>query len=278
MMLMKNNSGESMEYNIYLDVFFLRNFVMNFLCLKSVGIIVGRSCSWKKEILGAFIGTMCNTIVVLNHIFVPGMTLLIAELMCSCVFGYGSWFRNQKIVCFLFFIAFGMDGIVSWFQFDAAVLLIPIICMMFGREKRRREQEIKVTLYFKGRKKELVGFYDSGNMLTEPLTGKMVHIVCYDKIKDLLPKEYRQVAEQYLETELFEDTKVTKLQMYEFTFLSYHSIGKENGQLLGIRMDSAEFETHAGKKTEEKVLIGLTKQRLFLKGRDRMIVNGRMEL
>ena len=198
--------------------------------------------------------------------------------MCSCVFGYGSWFRNQKIVCFLFFIAFGMDGIVSWFQFDAAVLLIPIICMMFGREKRRREQEIKVTLYFKGRKKELVGFYDSGNMLTEPLTGKMVHIVCYDKIKDLLPKEYRQVAEQYLETELFEDTKVTKLQMYEFTFLSYHSIGKENGQLLGIRMDSAEFETHAGKKTEEKVLIGLTKQRLFLKGRDRMIVNGRMEL
>ena len=115
-------------------------------------------------------------------------------------------------------------------------------------------------------------------MLTEPLTGKMVHIVCYDKIKDLLPKEYRQVAEQYLETELFEDTKVTKLQMYEFTFLSYHSIGKENGQLLGIRMDSAEFETHAGKKTEEKVLIGLTKQRLFLKGRDRMIVNGRMEL
>ena len=65
--------------------------------------------------------------------------------------------------------------------------------------------------------------------------------------------------------------------MYEFTFLSYHSIGKENGQLLGIRMDSAQFINQAGRKTEEKVVIALTKQRLFVKGQNRMIVNGRME-
>ena len=112
----------------------------------------------------------------------------------------------------------------------------------------------------------------------EPLTGKIVHIACYDQVKELLPKHYRQVVEQYFETEFFESTKVTELQMYEFTFLSYHSIGNETGQLLGIRMDSAHFKNEAGEKTEEKAVIGLADQKLFVRGHSRMIINGRLEL
>jgi hypothetical protein len=43
-------------------------------------------------------------------------------------------------------------------------------------------------------------------------------------------------------------------------------------------MDSAQFIGYAGKKTEDRVVIGLTKQRLFVRGQGRIIVNGRMEL
>ena len=112
----------------------------------------------------------------------------------------------------------------------------------------------------------------------EPLTGKMVHIANYEDVAELLPECYRQEVEAYFETGILNSTKVTELQMYEFTFLSYHSIGKETGQLLGIRMDSAVFENHAGKKTEEKAVIGLTKQKLFVRGQGRIIMNGRLEL
>ena len=136
---------------------------------------------------------------------------------------------------------------------------------------------IKAVLFFRGKAKELTGFLDTGNQLCEPLTGKKAHIVWYEDIKELLPEDYQQVAEEYFETGILNSTKVSELQMYEFTFLSYHSIGKENGQLLGIRMDSAQFINQAGRKTEEKVVIALTKQRLFVKGQNRMIVNGRME-
>ena len=267
-----------MEYYIYLDVFFLRIFVMNLLCLKSAGDILYRKCRWKRLVISAATGAVWNIVVLLWGISIPGMSILTAGVMCFIAYDSGRKGWRGKELVLLLFIAFSMEGAVSWFHAEIAVLFVPIICSFIGRERKRQDKELKVVLSFKGRKKELRGFYDSGNCLLEPLTGKIVHIACYDQVKELLPKPYRQVVEQYFETDFFESTKVTELQMYEFTFLSYHSIGKENGQLLGIRMDSAEFESAAGKKTEEKVVIGLTEQRLFVRGQDRVIVNGRLEL
>jgi len=267
-----------MEYYIYLDVFFLRNFLMNLLCLMSVSLMLCRPCLWKRILLGSITGALWNAVVLWSGFLVPGMTILTAAAMCCLAYYSGNPVQDVKALFLLLFTAFCMEGAITWFQSEIAVFIIPAICCLIGKERKKQTEELKVILFFKGRTKEIAGFYDSGNRLLEPLTGKMVHIVCYEDIKDLFPESYRQVIELYFETEFFESTKVTELQMYEFTFLSYHSIGKENGQLLGIRMDSAEFESAAGKKTEEKVVIGLTKQSLFVKGRDRIIVNGRLEL
>lgn len=285
-MLMKKNSGESMEYNIYLDVFFLVNLIMNVLALKSLGWIVRKQCSWKKVILSAAIGAGANAAVLVFEIESPMLTVLTAAMMCRILWEKrreGGWNKRMEkedfiYPFFLLFLAFCMEGAVSWFRSYIGALFIPVLSYLLGKERKKQEQDMKVVLTFKGRQKELKGFYDSGNRLMEPMTGKMVHIACYEEIKELLPEEYRQAAEHYFATGFLESTKVTKLQMYEFTFLSYHSIGKETGQLLGIRMDSAEFSNSTGKKTEEKVVIGLAQQKLFVKGHDRMIINGRLEL
>jgi stage II sporulation protein GA (sporulation sigma-E factor processing peptidase) len=198
--------------------------------------------------------------------------------MYSCACGKEQCKREKVGLLFLIFIAMCMEGSIRWTGTFHGVWIVPLICRLIGRERQRKEQEMEVILSFKGREKRLMGFYDSGNRLAEPLTGKMVHIANYEDVAELLPECYRQEAEAYFETGILNSTKVTELQMYEFTFLSYHSIGNENGQLLGIRMDSADFISKAGKKTEEKVVIGLTKQRLFVRGQDRMIVNGRLEI
>ena len=144
-------------------------------------------------------------------------------------------------------------------------------------EREEQKLLIPVRLSFKGQEKVLTGLYDTGNDLTEPVFGKPVHIAEYEAVKELMPESYRAAAENYLKTGTLELTKVTKLQMYEFTFLSYHSIGNEKGQLLGIRMDSASFLGEAGEKTEDKVVIGLTAEKLSKRGRYQMIINRRLE-
>jgi len=267
-----------MEDCIYVDVLFLRIFFMNPLCLRSVSLLLGKKISWKKLIFGSAAGTLWNLMLLLTGMYIWGMSFLAGWVMCRMSFDGWKDRETKWTPCYLFFIAFCMEGSISWTGSLNGAFLVPVFSRMVGKWRQKKETEVKAVLSFRGRTKELPGFFDSGNLLAEPLTGKMVHLVCYDSIKELLPECYRQTVEHYFETERLDSTKVTELQMYEFTFLSYHSIGKENGQLLGIRMDSAEFISRAGKKTEEKVLIGLTKQRLFVRGQDRMIVNGRLEI
>ena len=267
-----------MEEYIYLDVFFLRVFLMNGLCLLSVGFLNRQNISGSRLILGSAAGALWNGILVLAGIRIYGMSMLTAGCMYGMTFGFRGKSGKKLGTILLFLIAFCMEGSIRWFHSWIGIFFPPVVCFFLGQKSQKQNQELRVILTFRGKKQELEGFLDTGNRLMEPLTGKMVHLVCYEKIREILPESYRQAVEYYFENERLDSTKVSELQMYEFTFLSYHSIGKENGQLLGIRMDSAEFIGYAGKKTEEKVLIGLTEQRLFVRGRDRMIVNGRFRL
>lgn len=278
-----------MEYNIYLDVFFLRNFAVNLILLWSVRQLFQKKYVGKRLILAAGLGSLGNGLLLIGMVKIKetaslwaeygllllGMEMLTAWIMVSVAFG-GK--KRYFLTMTLWFLAFCTEGAVRWTDSPMGLFLIPLLSALIGRERRRQAQEICVILNFHGRKKQLHGFYDSGNRLSEPLTGKMVHLVCYEDIRDIFPESYQQTIESYFRTGILESTKVTKLQMYEFTFLSYHSIGKETGQLLGIRMDSAAFLTHAGEKTEERALIGLTRQKLFVKGQSQMIINGRLEL
>lgn len=282
---------KNMEYNIYLDVFFLRNFVVNLLLLWSVRQLFQKKYAGKRSFLAAGLGSLGNSLLLLwmvrtkeaaclladHFLLLLAVEVLTAWIMISVAFG-----RKGRETCFLtitlWFLAFCTEGALRWTSSPMGLGMIPLLSALIGRERRRQAQEIQVILTFHGRKKQLHGFYDSGNRLSEPLTGKMVHLVCYEEIRELFPEPYQQTIESYFRTGILESTKVTKLQMYEFTFLSYHSIGKETGQLLGIRMDSAVFLTNAGEKTEERALIGLTRQKLFVRGQSQMIINGRLEL
>lgn len=267
-----------MEYNIYLDVFFLLNFVINGLVLQSAGWILHRKIPIKRLLMGAGIGAMLNVLTLFLGLDKPGLVFLIAGIMS--VFSFGKREGKDLILgsILLLLPAFCMEGAMRFTGSLYSILLVPFASFLIGRERKKREPEMMVTLHFHGRQITLPGFYDSGNGLTEPMTGRMVHVACYDDVKIILPKAYREMAEQYFQTGLLEDTKVTKLQMYEFTFLSYHSIGNETGQLLGIRMDRAVFENAVGQKTEEKAVIGLADQKLYVRGQSRIIVNGRLEL
>lgn len=274
-----------MEANIYLDVFFLLNFIMNVCVVYSCGVIL-RCCRKYRFIIysSAFGSGMACILLFLQITTNVGLfsaawiRFFAAGIMARIAYGKKNG-KNifMETIC-LYFMAFALEGIFRFVHSMWGIFLIIVLSHMIGREQKRRQNQMEVRLFFKGKGVTLTGFYDTGNHLAEPITGRMAHIASYDSVKEILPEPYQKVAESYFRTGLLESTKVTKSQMYEFTFLSYHSIGKETGELLGIRMDSAVFCSYAGKKTEEKAVIALTNQKKLMRDHCQIIINGRLEL
>lgn len=266
-----------MEYNIYLDVYFIQNFIMNVFLLISCRALMKNGGTGKRILLAAALGSLGACLVLFIQITIPGRGILAGSMVFVL---YGRQNRRSFLMSFLciYIVSFAMEGAIRFSKSWVGVAMVVLICFLIGKERKEKLREITVILTFKGRTKRLKGFYDTGNRLMEPLTGRMVHIASYKAVKELLPEPYCEIVEDYFETGFLESTKVTKLQMYEFTFLSYHSIGKETGQLLGIRMDSAVYQGDAGEKTEEKAVIALTNQKLFVDDRCQLILNGRLEL
>lgn len=274
-----------MEVNIYLDVFFLLNFIMNVCLVYSCGTLLRCGRKYRFLILSALFGSGVACILLFLQMTANArwfttvwIRFFTAGIMARIAYGKNAGKKIFVETICLYFLAFALEGTIRFMHSMWGMLLMIVMSHVIGKEQKRRQNQMEVTLFFKGKGVSLKGFYDTGNRLAEPITGKMAHIASYDSVKEILPEPYRQVTESYFRTGLLENTKVTKLQMYEFTFLSYHSIGKETGELLGIRMDSAVFCNHAGKKTEEKAVIALTNQKKLMRDHCQIIINGRLEL
>jgi stage II sporulation protein GA (sporulation sigma-E factor processing peptidase) len=285
-----------MEYDIYLDVFFFVNFILNFLLLAGCGRILSVRFCVKRFLTAAAVGAGLSALFLLSGKTVPGGRILTAVLMGRLA--YGKTGVKQVILrgMTIFFCAFVLAGAVECFlpslqkisstgKVDGKgllflLLLFGLLFFFFGErwidERKKEELLLPVCLRWKGKEKRLIGLFDTGNQLVEPISGRPVHIAEYEAVRELMPESYQKAVKNYMETGTLDLAEVTRFQMYEFTFLTYCSIGQEKGQLLGIRMDSAVFYTRTGEKTEDKVVIGLSNQKLSGEGRYQMIINRRL--
>jgi stage II sporulation protein GA (sporulation sigma-E factor processing peptidase) len=285
-----------MEYDIYLDVFFFVNFILNFLLLAGCGRILSVRFSVKRFLTAAAVGAGLSALFLLSGKTVPGGRILTAVLMGRLA--YGKTGVKQVILrgMTIFFCAFVLAGAVECFlpslqkisstgKVDGKgllflLLLFGLLFFFFGERwidgRKKEELLLPVCLRWKGKEKRLMGLFDTGNQLVEPISGRPVHIAEYEAVRELMPESYQKAVKNYMETGTLDLAEVTRFQMYEFTFLTYRSIGQEKGQLLGIRMDSAVFYTRTGEKTEDKVVIGLSNQKLSGESRYQMIINRRL--
>lgn len=93
------------------------------------------------------------------------------------------------------------------------------------------------------------GFYDSGNRLKDPYTGKGVHIISEQLLKRL---------------ELNRDNVV---------LVPYQALGSESGMVEVYYVDELVLEGEKQKKSWKKCPLGVTKENLFKESKYEMILN-----
>ncbi len=273
-------------YIVYLDVFFMINFIMDYMII----LITSRIAKVKKkrirQLAGAGCGALYSVIVIkplTNHLFkITLVNILIAAVMVLISFGFTSASVYIKNVFLLFVVSFTMSGIINYLYYStvigkyvrnvlsgnsnkvvnarkfilvsvlAYILLSAIVRIIFSvRKDMELYYDVKIT--FRGKSVVVRGLYDTGNGLTEPVNGKMVHIAEYKILKPLLEGDEKAKENIYV--------------------IPFHSIGEEDGIMYGIRMDEMVILVDDEPKFLYNPIIGIYTGNVSKRGNYSVILN-----
>lgn len=247
---------------VYLDVFFLWNLGMNFFLLTISGQILKLHSLFWKRFFGAAIGAagavLC--LIIGNGILLPAISYLLSlGFMAWIPFGFYSIRQTVKNLTVLFLTAFCLAGILltvsevktgnsyikqavclqlgAWqgtivFRvFLVFSIMLPGAALLYFRKAAPGAELFlyQVTLRkgeyeFQGK-----GYLDSGNSLSQPITG--------------LPVILMEVAEmeEFLHTTIPIEGQIPATD-YLWQAIPYHSAGKEHGIFWGLKLDELVLE------------------------------------
>lgn len=198
---------------VYLDQVFLLNFVVDYLLLLSAGRLAGEVLRRGRLALGAALGAAYA-----GAVFLPGLGFLLHPLckagagVAAVLAGYGGSRRLLR-VCLVFFAvsaAFGggilaiellgsqslvlSNGVLSSPLDLKLVLLSAAVCygvitLVFQRMARHspRQELAAAVVELGGRRVRLTALVDTGNTLTDPVTGRPVLVAEGEKLAGLFP-------------------------------------------------------------------------------------------
>jgi len=250
-------------YEVYVDVYFVENMLLDMLVLLSVSLLIGkRPVIWRLLLSSALGGAGAVLILWLRFSYGAAYILsvfVLDSIMCLLLFAavrqipvqiiyfHGLSFVYTKIGSCLEAL-----GVTRFVRFAASVLLVAAVLLVCGYKKRLEKRRLyAVRIVESGKAFEFKALFDTGNSLVDPYTGKPVSIVEEtDDIRSWIrdkPQKYRLIP--------------------------FRSLGKENGLLEGTEVDELIICGKDGPKTKRGAVIALYKGKLSGDGSFQMILN-----
>ena len=186
-----------MEQVVYGDVLFIINFSMDFLSLYVTAKFIHLRLRLVPAIAAAAIGAAYGVAAVIldgNELISFFISAAVSILMCYIALGKHLLLRHTLI---FYAVSLGLGGCMTSSNMLPPTVTIPIaaisviLSLIFNRitAKRRNTSENSVNIKFEDKNVTLSALTDSGNLLTEPISGSPVILTEYKKISCLLPQE-----------------------------------------------------------------------------------------
>ena len=224
-----------MYYDVYIDIVFLTNLLMDYVLLRIVGKLFLRKRNRGRILLAAAVGALfsCLILYVLPDMIFPAKVLLHG----GCAWGM---------------LVLGLGGLMEAapvkkatpirFLIVAAGAYMGLSALIYLSDSfRARWKNIyPVTLSYRGNVQPFFGLWDTGNFLVDPISQKEVFIIKPEVLEALLPQENADRLKHLKENpgEL-EGTEPADLHPH---FLPYKTIGEE-GVLLAVVLDDLCIHT-----------------------------------
>lgn len=211
-----------MEQTVYGDLFFLINFSMDFLCLFLVAKLLSRPmCVW-RFVLASVLGgvySVAGLFILPQGVAGTILDVLCCALLCAvALIGRGDSPISLLLVTVSYFVSSALLGGIMTAVFsllnrlspmpstfgESTEIPLPILIpvgvlsglatLLGGRFLKRRAQTQTVGLDVRlcGRQVVCRAFCDSGNLLCDPLDGRLVILLDNRLARRLLPAEYEE--------------------------------------------------------------------------------------
>lgn len=264
---------------IYVDTLFLLNAIIDYLLLLAGARLAGEPLRRLRFGMGAVLGGLYAV-----AIFLPGLEFLnhplcrgaCGVLMLLAAYGKSRRFLRQSIIflCLTFSFGGGVFAIgllggrnlslgrgVYYSPLDLkTVLLSAAVCYMaltltmgkLGRHGGLDGTLVPVRVRLEDRWAELTALVDTGNTLTDPISGCSVMVAEGERLLDLFQLESRPTRAE-LEDPVAALRRLGRGRS-RFQLLPYRAVGVERGLLLAVRVD----EIWLGKSRASSKLIALS--------------------
>lgn len=257
-------------YIFYADVYFIQNFI-----IKLMVIYLSIYCNkWNHVIftikgigriaLAAFLGTIVEMVGLLAgnsyNVFILLVHVLEIPFMMWIVLGKEKKQMFRVIVTGYFFVMV-VNAVLEilWNWFGEQGNYVFYLCVACGavyagvriwRNYTKMQKGIfPIEIKYGGKNISAYGFYDSGNRLADPYTGKGVHIISDELFKQLPIKIQQEV------------------------YIPYQSLGNEQGLIKVYYLEYLRIQKEEHLIEEKEVPVGIAEGTLFQNKRYQMILN-----
>ncbi|MBR5535201.1 MAG: sigma-E processing peptidase SpoIIGA [Clostridia bacterium] len=265
---------------VYIDVLFAVNFLINILIVEGTGLIISTDTKWYRSLSSALVGAVYATLAFFPGMeFIEGvvMKILLSAVMVMIAFGFktrahflkmwGSFYVASFIFGGSLIAIMSLTGLGSrlgaiysngsiylnlpWRWVFATAAGTYMLIFFFGKIRKRKiaKEAVarKLTIFINGSKIEIKAIIDTGNSLTDPITGSPVIVCEYGQIKSLVPiNEGESLIEKMREAGL-------KVRLIPFS-----SIGNESDIMPAFLPDMVKIDEYVAKRC----VIGITRNNL----------------
>ena len=256
-----------MYYELYVDVLFLVNFMMDYILLLLVRKMLSCSATHGNICIGAVLGSGLTCMIVVWPIPYPFIKLVCFHLLVNtCMIRVGLKIKTIRSMIkawiMLYIGGFLLGGIMEFFHqyvrvgslFLAVAIagyyLVLGIWRFLGYLQRWNQCHCRVELYLGEKRYQIKGMIDTGNSLRDPISGQPVSILD------------RKTAGRFFGAEPVGDIR----------YVPYCSIGKKEGVLPAFQADKMCIYR------EEPIwiqapIIGISEEEISAGGEYEMILN-----
>lgn len=271
---------------IYLDIVILENICMNYIILFATGIINRTKISYIRIFLASLLGGIYAIVAYMSIIKIySNIALKILLSICMVYIAFKSekikiLFKQLLIFYLTSFTFGGVSFALLYFikpqdilmrngiyigtypvkvVLISAILGFSILIIAFkvikGKvNKNNMYCKIKINLFKNS--KNVKAVIDTGNFLKDPITGVPVIVVEREALTGLINEEIINNIDKIINGKMNADINIREYSS-RIRLIPFSSLGRKNGLLLGISVDSIEIEFEDIEREVKNAIIGI---------------------
>ena len=242
---------------IYLDIYFLKNIIFNFLLIYLTSLIIRKKIKVHRAIISAILGGGYAIFALYSQEIFDSVFLKILVSIAMLAISFGIKEITNMLSSF-FILAYSIAGIIaSLLNINNQIVMLSfavsmiIIFYLYKRNQIQNEYyEIKIEIL--QNEIDLIAKLDTGNELRDTIFGDAVIVVSEEKIKNILEEELIRILNN-------ERLEIPDRYKNRIKLISFKTISGE-GIKIGIKLDKIIIYKE-GKGIKSKAIMILSERK-----------------